>query len=93
MISEGEVKHVAKLARLGLTKKEIERFQKELSKILDYIDKLKKVNVKNVKPYSTFLRNIFRKDSEKIEIEKAKKILEMAPEKKGGFFKVKPVLK
>ena len=40
MISKQEVEHIAKLARLGLTEKEIEKFQRELSKILDYIEKL-----------------------------------------------------
>ncbi|PIW34843.1 MAG: Asp-tRNA(Asn)/Glu-tRNA(Gln) amidotransferase GatCAB subunit C, partial [Candidatus Nealsonbacteria bacterium CG15_BIG_FIL_POST_REV_8_21_14_020_37_12] len=29
MISEEEVQHIAKLARLGLTEKELGRFQKE----------------------------------------------------------------
>lgn len=93
MISEREVKHIAKLARLGLTKREIEKFKSALSKILDYIDKLKEVDIENVEPYSIFIENIFREDSEKTETEKAKKIFEMAPEKKGGFFKVKSVLK
>jgi aspartyl-tRNA(Asn)/glutamyl-tRNA(Gln) amidotransferase subunit C len=93
MITEKEVKHIAKLARLGLTKKEIEKFQKELSLILDYIDKLKEVEIENVEPYSLFLENVFREDFERVEIEKAKKIFEMAPEKKGGFFKVKSILK
>ena len=40
MISKEEVKHIAKLARLGLTEKEREKMQKELSSILDYIEKL-----------------------------------------------------
>ena len=40
MILKKEVEHIAKLARLGLTEKEIEKFQRELSKILDYIEKL-----------------------------------------------------
>ena len=40
MITKKDVQHVTKLARLGLTQKEIEKFQRELSKILDYIEKL-----------------------------------------------------
>jgi len=40
MITKEEVKHIAKLARLGLTEEEITKFQRELSKILDYIEKL-----------------------------------------------------
>jgi len=52
MISKEEVKHIAKLARLGLSDKEIGEFQKELSKILNYIEKLKEVDISNVKPTS-----------------------------------------
>ncbi len=52
MISKQEVEHIAKLARLGLTEKEIEKFQRELSKILDYIEKLKEVDISKVEPTS-----------------------------------------
>ncbi|MDP2664107.1 MAG: Asp-tRNA(Asn)/Glu-tRNA(Gln) amidotransferase subunit GatC, partial [bacterium] len=48
MISKEEVKHIAKLARLGLSDKEIGKFQKDLSSILDYVEKLKKVDVSGV---------------------------------------------
>ena len=41
MISKEEVEHIAKLARLELTEKEIEKMQKDLSAILDYFDLLK----------------------------------------------------
>ena len=64
MISREEVKHIAKLARLGLTEKELEKHQKEFSKILDYIEKLKEVDVSRVEPTShTFGKeNVMRKD-------------------------------
>jgi aspartyl-tRNA(Asn)/glutamyl-tRNA(Gln) amidotransferase subunit C len=52
MISEEEVKHIAKLARLGLTQVEVKKMQKELSSILDYIKKLKKVDVSKIEPSS-----------------------------------------
>ena len=64
MITKKEVQHIAKLARLGLTEKEIEKFQEELSSILGYIDKLKKIDVSKVNPTSHPLsvENITRKD-------------------------------
>ena len=64
MIKKEEVKHIAKLARLGLTEKEVEKFQEELSSILGYIDKLKKIEVSKVKPTShpKEVENITRKD-------------------------------
>ncbi|MDI6591758.1 MAG: Asp-tRNA(Asn)/Glu-tRNA(Gln) amidotransferase subunit GatC [Patescibacteria group bacterium] len=96
MISKQEVKHIAKLARLGLTGKEIEKFQRELSRILDYIEKLKEVDVSKVEPYihPIKMENIMRKDQAKEkEIEMKKKLIEMAPEKKKGYLKTKSILK
>ncbi len=85
MISKEEVKHIAKLARLGLTGKEIEKFQKELSSILDYVEKLKEVDVSRVEPTSHPLKkeNVMRKD----EVSKFnKKLID-------GHLKVKSIIK
>ena len=64
MITREEVQHIAKLARLGLTEQEVEKYQKELSAILGYIEKLKEVDVSKVEPTSqaVFLENIFKKN-------------------------------
>lgn len=64
MISKQQVKHIAKLARLSLTEKEIKKFQKELGHTLDYINILKELNVEKIKPTSqvTGLNNVFRDD-------------------------------
>jgi len=95
MISKEEVKHIAKLARLGLSDKEIEKFQKELSSILDYVEKLKKVDVSKVQATSHPLevKNITREDEpRKSEVESGR-LVEMAPDKKEGHIKVKSILK
>ncbi len=36
MLSKEETQHIAKLARLGLSESEIEKYQKDLSAILDF---------------------------------------------------------
>ena len=41
MLSKEEVIKIAKLARIALTEKEVEKFQKELSTVLDYVEELK----------------------------------------------------
>ena len=96
MISKEEVKHIAKLARLGLSEKEIGKYQKELSSILDYIEKLKEVDVSGTEPTSHPLKveNVTRKDGGKTEARSAnsKSLLEMAPDKKEGYVKVKQIL-
>jgi len=65
MISKEEVQHIAKLARLGLTEKEIKKFQKELSSILDYIEKLKEVDVSSIEPTSHSITNLPQKERSK----------------------------
>lgn len=99
MLTKEEVKHIAKLARLGITQKEEERFAKDLSSILDYIEKLKEADVSNIDPmnYSLGIENVMRLDeaSEKSirQLQKKnEKLLELAPDKKEGYLKVKSIL-
>jgi len=95
MISKEKVKHIAKLARLALSEKEIENYQKGLSKILEYIEKLKEVDVSGIEPvfHPLKIKNVMREDVEvKKEINQIKKLIELMPEKKEGYLKVKKVL-
>ncbi len=93
MISKKEVQHIAKLARLSLKLSEEKKFQKELSSILDYIEKLKKVNISKTEPTTHPLKieNIMRQD--KGQKRKNKKLLDLAPETQKGHIKVKSILK
>lgn len=96
MISEEEVQHIIKLARLDLKKKEIKKMRKELSKILDYIEKLKEVDVKDVEPMKHFVgvENVMRDDEEKLLDSNAispQKLLALAPEIKNDYLKVKSI--
>jgi aspartyl-tRNA(Asn)/glutamyl-tRNA(Gln) amidotransferase subunit C len=96
MISKAEVQHIAKLARLGLSEKEIEKMQKELSAILDYINLLKEVDISGIEPtfHSVPLKNVTREDKIKKESPKTlSKILDGAPAKENGYIKVREILK
>jgi aspartyl-tRNA(Asn)/glutamyl-tRNA(Gln) amidotransferase subunit C len=96
MISKKEVEHIAKLARLGLTEQETEKMRKELSSILDYIEKLKEVNISKVKPtsHSIKVENVMRKDEARsLKSEARIKIIEQTPEIKSGYLKVKSIFK
>ncbi len=94
MITKKDIEHIAKLARLGISMKDLEKFQKEISLILDYVSQLQKADTSKVEPifHITGAKDITRKDeSQKIEIDKVKKILDAAPETKDGYIKVKAV--
>lgn len=97
MISKKQVKHIANLARIGLTEKEIEKFQKELSSVLDYVEKLKEVDASKVEPLAqvTGLKNVIRED-ETIKNDKRSeirnKLLKLAPDRKSDYFKVPKIL-
>lgn len=92
-LSTDDVKHVATLARLGLTSQELNKFQKQLSSIIDFVGKLNELDTKNVEATSqvTGLENIFREDkiTQSLSQEEA---LTNSPDKYKGYFKVKPVL-
>lgn len=63
-LTKDQVRHIAKLARLQLTEIEVEKFAKELTSILQYIDMLQEVDTKNVEPTAqvTGQANVFRED-------------------------------
>lgn len=90
-----EVEHIAKLARLSFSESEKKKYSKELSEILDYADKLNEMETKDVEPLALVsgLKNIFRKDESprQVDIEKIKKIIGQAPERKDNFVKTKPI--
>jgi len=86
------VKHVALLANLKLSQKEIKKFQKQLSEILDYVNILNKLDTKGIEPTSqvTGLENVFRKDKPTPSLSQ-KEALSGAKEKHNNFFKVKAI--
>lgn len=93
MLSKNEVKHIAGLARIGLDEKEVEKFSKDLSSILDWAEQLKKVDVAGVEPtaHITGLENITREDKADDFGEK-NKIVNLFPEQKDNYDKVKSIL-
>ncbi len=94
-ISSKEVEHIAKLARIKLTEQEKEKFTKELSSILSYIQKLKEVDTKNAKPIAqiTGLENVTKEDKSQKGVESLReRILKQAPETKGNYFRTPKIL-
>jgi len=93
MLSREEVKKIAQLARIALTESEVDKFQKELSTVLEYVDELKAVNVDGLVEVSqvTGLVNVQREDKVVVS-ENREDIMSLAPEIKDGYYKVKAIL-
>ena len=95
IFTEDEVKHVALLARLQLDEQQVSIFQKQLSRILEYIVQLNEVDTKDTLPTShalSSMKNVFREDELKESLP-LEDVLKNAPSKHGNFFEVPKIIK
>ena len=84
---------MAHLARLDLDSGELAKLAGQLKSILDFIDRLKSVDISGISPTSHILplNNILREDKPQASVS-ADKALENAPEKSSSFFSVPKVI-
>ncbi|OHA47375.1 MAG: hypothetical protein A3A80_04080 [Candidatus Terrybacteria bacterium RIFCSPLOWO2_01_FULL_44_24] len=96
MISKEQVLKSAGLAKIKLTQAEEDKFSKELSGIIAYVDELKKVDTRGVEPvaHAIGLEDAFRKDSKEpnIHIPQGRELLNQAPKTKDGYVVVPRIL-
>lgn len=98
MLTKKEVEKIAELARLGISEEEKEKFAEDLSSVIGYVSKLSEINIEKVEPMAggTNLEGVTRKDDEiKDMADDGMKadILNAAPDKENGYFKVPSILK
>jgi aspartyl-tRNA(Asn)/glutamyl-tRNA(Gln) amidotransferase subunit C len=88
-----QVRHIARLARLGIEDVEVERFAGQLSEILDYFEQLRQVDTEGVPPtaHTLPLHNVFR-DDEPAPSMPPEETLANAPQREDDLFKVRAVL-
>ncbi len=86
-IDKSQVKKVAKLARLELSEAEIEEFAGQLNAIIDYVERMNKLNTEGVEPMAHCLpvSNVFRDDIIKESLG-TEKTLANAPQQDGRIF-------
>jgi aspartyl-tRNA(Asn)/glutamyl-tRNA(Gln) amidotransferase subunit C len=92
-IDKETVESVAHLARIDLQPKELDKLARQLQAIVDFIDRLKKLEVKEVATTSHILpiNNVFRPDKpvDSLSLQQA---LMNAPAKKADFFVVPKII-
>jgi aspartyl-tRNA(Asn)/glutamyl-tRNA(Gln) amidotransferase subunit C len=92
-VSEKEVRHVAKLARLALGDDEIARMVPELNNILGWIEQLGEVDTDGVEPLTAVIANELRlRDDVVNDGDCRDDVLANAPDAQHGFFAVPKVI-
>jgi aspartyl-tRNA(Asn)/glutamyl-tRNA(Gln) amidotransferase subunit C len=97
MLTDAEVNHIAKLARIELTDEMRERMKHDLSNVLEYIEMLNSVDTSGVEPLYqvTGLQNQTRPDEPRGDFVMDDKLTEylvkQAPSNQERFIKVKAV--
>lgn len=92
-ISNNDVQHVAKLARLNLTAEEEHTLTGQLNAILKYAEKLNELDTENIEPTTHVLHvsNVMREDETKESLS-IEQVMRNAPDEEDGQFKVPAVM-
>ena len=92
-ITDDEVRHIATLARIGMTDDEVERMRDEMSQILESFDVLQQIDTDAVEPtgHSVDLDSVVRSD-EVAESSPVADVLLNAPATEDDFVRVRAVL-
>ena len=93
-ISEGLVKTISRLAKLNLTDKQIEKYTKDLSSVVGYMEEIKNLDVKKITETSRVNDedNILRNDEIKPSLSQ-KEALKNCKNTHNGYFLVPAIFK
>ena len=88
-----DVRYTAQLARIRLSEEEIATFQAQLDQVIEYVEKLKQVDVTGVEPtaHAIPVFNVFRSDVPRDWFD-AQTALSNAPRQANGLFSVTKVV-
>ena len=92
-LSEPEVRHVALLSRLELTDDQVRLYAEQLGRVLEYVEKLKRLDTSQVEPMisASAPGNVFRADEARPSLPRDE-ALRAAPDHDGEYFRVPPVI-
>ena len=92
-VSNEQVRHIARLARIAMTDEEIARLAPELNNILGWVEQLAEVNTDGVEPLTAVIDQKLRlRDDAVTDGDIREDVLANAPEAQHGFFAVPKVI-
>ena len=89
LLDKDDVEELAGLAQLSLSEEEKEKFAGELNNVVDYVNKILRVDTEGVEPtyYPQPRDNVFREDKD-TSSDRREELMREAPEKEEGHFRV-----
>lgn len=92
-VSKEDVLYVANLAKLKLSEEEVGSYQKDLNKILGYMEQLEKIDTSDVAPLDHVMEQtaVLRKDEAKEPLSH-EAALKNAPDADSDYFRVPKVI-
>ena len=93
IITEELFDKIAHLARLEFSDEEKEEMMKDMTRIVDWVEKLEELDTGNVEPLTSMSHemNVLRKDEPTGHLSR-ETALQNAPQSENGFFKVPKVI-
>ena len=92
-VTNEQVRHIARLARIAMSDEEIERLAPELNNILGWVEQLGEVDTDGIEPLAAVIPNQLRlRDDVITDGDVRDKVLANAPQAEHGFFTVPKVI-
>ncbi|HMN62101.1 MAG TPA: Asp-tRNA(Asn)/Glu-tRNA(Gln) amidotransferase subunit GatC [Anaerolinea sp.] len=92
-LTQAEVEHIARLARLDLSQEELARYREQLSAILDYAAALRELDTSHISPTTSVLSaGLPLRSDEPAQSLDVQAVLSNAPQVEDHQFRVPPVL-
>ena len=92
-VTNEQVRHIARLARIAMSDEEIARLAPELNNILGWVDQLGEVNTDGIEPLATVIDQKLRLRHDAVtDGDIRDDVLANAPEAQHGFFAVPKVI-
>ena len=92
-VSNDQVRHIAKLARIAMSEAELERLGPELNAIIGWVEQLGEVNTDGIEPLTAVIDQKLRLREDAItDGDVRDEVLANAPEAQHGFFAVPKVI-